>query len=112
VRRDSNDAQLHYRLGLAYWSRKRFDDAGRSLLAAIAIERRFAAAYLALGYLPYARRKQLMKEEAQAGCHRNGVTPSIKQVVCAVARSLSSTRRSDHRWRRRPRPAEPIWSCD
>jgi len=65
VRRDSNDAQLHYRLGLAYWSRKRFDDAGRSLLAAIAIERRFAAAYLALGYLPYARRKQLMKEEAQ-----------------------------------------------
>ena len=65
VGRDSNDAQLHYRLGIAYWSRKRFDEAGRSLLTAVTIERRFADAYLALGYLPYARRHQLMKEEAQ-----------------------------------------------
>lgn len=65
VRRDSNDAQLHYRLGIAYWSRKRYDEAGRSLLTAVAIERRFADAYLALGYLPYARHQQLMKEAAQ-----------------------------------------------
>jgi tetratricopeptide (TPR) repeat protein len=65
VGRDSNDAQLHYRLGIAYWSRKRYDEAERSLLTAVAIERRFADAYLALGYLPYARRRQLMKEEAQ-----------------------------------------------
>ena len=65
VARDSNDAQLHYRLGIAYWSRKRFDEAGKSLLTAVTIERRFADAYLALAYLPYARRRQLMKEAAQ-----------------------------------------------
>jgi len=63
VRVDSNDAQLHYQLGVAYWSRKRFDDAERSFRTAITIERRFAAAYLALSYLPYARRKQLFKEQ-------------------------------------------------
>ena len=62
VRRDSNDAQLHYQLGVAYWSRKRYDDAERSFRTAITIERRFAAAYLALSYLPFARRKQLFKE--------------------------------------------------
>jgi len=65
VARDSNDAQLHYRLGIAYWSRKRFDEAGKSLLTAVTIERRFADAYLALAYLPYARRRDLMKEEAK-----------------------------------------------
>jgi len=65
VRVDSNDAQLHYQLGVAYWSRKRFDDAERSFRTAIAIERRFAAGYLALSYLPYARRKQLFKEQEQ-----------------------------------------------
>jgi tetratricopeptide (TPR) repeat protein len=65
VHRDSNDAQLHYQLAVAYWSRKRYDDAERSLRTAISIERRFAGAYLALSYLPYARRKQLFKEEAK-----------------------------------------------
>lgn len=59
---DSNDAQLHYQLGVAYWSRKRYDEAERSFRTAIAIERRFASAYLALSYLPFARRKQLFKE--------------------------------------------------
>ncbi|HLQ69908.1 MAG TPA: tetratricopeptide repeat protein [Gemmatimonadales bacterium] len=65
VQHDSNDAQLRYRLAIAYWSRERFDDAKRSLLSAVSIEPRFAAAYLALGYLPYARRHQLMEEEAK-----------------------------------------------
>src|SRR5262245_567162 len=65
VARDSNDAQLHYQLAIAYWSRKRFDDAGRSLQTAVTIERRFAAAYLALGYLPHGRRRKLMEEEAK-----------------------------------------------
>ncbi len=65
VQRDSNDAELHYRLAIAYWSRKRFDDAERSLRAAVSIERRFAAAYLALGFLPYARRRRLLEDEAK-----------------------------------------------
>ena len=65
ARRDSNDAEAHYQLALAYWAKERFDDAERSLLTAIAIERRFAPAYLALAYLPYARRPSLMQEEAK-----------------------------------------------
>lgn len=64
ARRDSNDAAAHYNLALGYWAKKRFDDAERSLLTAVSIERRFAPAYLALGYLPYARRRKLMEEEA------------------------------------------------
>lgn len=63
ARRDSNDAAAHYQLALGYWAKKRFDEAGRSLRTAVTIERRFAPAYLALAYLPYARRRKLMEEE-------------------------------------------------
>ncbi len=65
ARRDSNDAAAHYQLALGYWAKKRFDDAERSLRTAVTIERRFAPGYLALAYLPYARRPKLMKEEAK-----------------------------------------------
>lgn len=65
VRRDSNDAEAHYQLALGYWSKDRFDDAERSLRTAVTIEHRFAPAYLALAYLPYARRPALMKDEAR-----------------------------------------------
>lgn len=78
VARDSNDAQLHYQLAIAYWSRKRFDDAEQSLRAAISIETRFAAAYLALGYLPYARRHQLMEEELRGNVPAQWREPSIE----------------------------------
>lgn len=81
LQRDSNDAQLHYQLGVAYWSRKRYDDAERSLRTAITIERRFAAAYLALGYLPYARRKQLFKEMA-----KGKVPPEWREPLDVAAR--------------------------
>jgi tetratricopeptide (TPR) repeat protein len=63
ARRDSNDAAAHYNLALGYWAKNRFDDAERSLGTAVSIERRFAPAYLALGYLPYARRRKLMQDE-------------------------------------------------
>ena len=65
ARRDSNDAAAHYQLALGYWAKKRFDEAGRSLRTAVTIERRFAPAYLALAYLPYARRRKLMEEEVK-----------------------------------------------
>ncbi len=61
--RDSNDAEAHYRLALGYWSKKRFDEAERALREAVVIEPRFAEGWLALGYLPYARRRKLMDEE-------------------------------------------------
>ena len=66
ARTDSNDAAAHYNVALAYWNAKRWDDAGRSLRVAVAIDPRFAQAYLALSRLPYARRGALWGEVEQA----------------------------------------------
>jgi Tfp pilus assembly protein PilF len=63
VKADSNDAAAHYNVALAYWNEKRYDDAERELRAAAAMDGKFAEAYLALAYLPYARRPRLWDEE-------------------------------------------------
>lgn len=63
ARKDSNDAAAHYNVALAYWNAKRWDDADSALQRAIRLEPRFAAAYMALAALPYARRPQLLDEE-------------------------------------------------
>jgi tetratricopeptide (TPR) repeat protein len=65
VRRDSNDASAHYNVALAYWNEKRWDDVERALETAVAIEPQFAAAHLALAYVPYARRPSLFEEEGE-----------------------------------------------
>lgn len=62
---DSLDAAAHYNVALAYWNEKRYDDAERSLKLAASIDPKFAEAYLALAYLPYARRPRLWAEEDQ-----------------------------------------------
>lgn len=54
ARRDSTDAAAHYNLALGYWSKKRWNSADSTLRRALAIDSRFAAAYLALAYLPQA----------------------------------------------------------
>src|SRR3989442_810612 len=59
AQRDSNDAFAQYNLALGYWSKKRYDDAERALRTCVQIDPRFAAAWLALGTLPYARRPRL-----------------------------------------------------
>jgi tetratricopeptide (TPR) repeat protein len=62
ARTDSNDAAAHYNVALAYWNEKRYDDAERELRAATRLDGRLAPAYLALAYLPYARRPKLWNE--------------------------------------------------
>ena len=62
AKEDSTDPAAHYNLALGYWSAKRYDEAEEQLHATIAIEQRFAAAHLALAYLPYARRPKLFHE--------------------------------------------------
>lgn len=59
---DSNDAPAHYDLALGYWLVKRYDLADQQLRQAIRIEPHTAAAYLALSFLPYARREKLWDE--------------------------------------------------
>lgn len=65
ARRDSNDAPAHYDVALGYWLKGKFDQAEHHLRQAIVIEPTTAAAYLALGYLPYARRPRLWDEHYQ-----------------------------------------------
>lgn len=62
ARADSNDAAAHFNLGLGYWSHERYDEAEESLRLATQIDPMLAEAYLALAYLPYARRSELWEE--------------------------------------------------
>lgn len=62
---DSLDAAAHYNVALAYWNEKRFDDTERELKLATVLDPKFAEAYLALAYLPYAQRPKLWSEEAR-----------------------------------------------
>ncbi len=59
---DSNDARAHYEAGIAYWAAKRWDDAERALRLAVQIEPRYPQAWLALGWLRYARRPKLWEQ--------------------------------------------------
>jgi tetratricopeptide (TPR) repeat protein len=59
---DSNDPAAHFNVALAYWNAKRWADADRSLRLAITIDTRFAPAYMALTFLPYAQRPSLWEE--------------------------------------------------
>jgi len=63
AKKDSNDAAAHYNVALAYWNAKRWDDVDSALIRAIRLDPDFAAAYMALAALPYARRSQLFDEE-------------------------------------------------
>jgi tetratricopeptide (TPR) repeat protein len=63
VQTDSNDALAHYFVALGYWGVSDFDRAERELKEAVALDRRLAEGYLALAYLPYARRPKLWEEE-------------------------------------------------
>jgi Tfp pilus assembly protein PilF len=65
ARQDSLDAAAHYNVALGYWNEKRYGEAEGELRAAAAIDPKFAEAYLALAYLPYAQRPKLWSEEAQ-----------------------------------------------
>lgn len=62
ARADSNDPAAHFNVALAYWNAKRWDDADRSFRTSIMLDARFAPAYIALNYLPYARRASLWDE--------------------------------------------------
>ncbi len=62
VARDSLDAAAHVDLALARWSDGRYDDAEAELTEATVLDPQCADAYLALGYLAFARRPTLWSE--------------------------------------------------
>ena len=61
--RDSADAIAHYNLAIGYWAESNFPAAREALLSAVRVDPRFAEAYLALAYLPYAERPDLWIEQ-------------------------------------------------
>jgi tetratricopeptide (TPR) repeat protein len=73
ARQDSLDPEAHFRLAARYYRLKRFDDEERELRATIAIDPRYAPAYLWLGDLPFDRRPKLWQDE------RKGKVPEALQ---------------------------------
>jgi len=65
ARTDSNDAELQYYLALAHWQKHHWKQTDSLLRLVLRLEPRFAEAYLALYYLPFARRPSLFREEAR-----------------------------------------------
>jgi tetratricopeptide (TPR) repeat protein len=63
VREDTNDAQRQYALALVNWRDQHWRETDSLLKLAIRLDPRYADAYLALGFLPYARRSTLADEE-------------------------------------------------
>src|SRR6266511_3342379 len=59
---DSNDPAAHFNVALAYWNAKRWQDTDKALRTAIMLDPRFAPAYVALAYLPFAQRSSLWDE--------------------------------------------------
>jgi tetratricopeptide (TPR) repeat protein len=65
ARRDSNDAVVHYQLAMAYWDRKKWDDAERALREALVVAPSYPEAHLALGVLPEHRGEGYWKDRVK-----------------------------------------------
>ncbi len=65
ARADSNDATAHYRLAMAYWDKKRWDEAEGALHAAVTVAPSYAEAHLALGVLPSRRGESYWKHRVK-----------------------------------------------
>jgi len=66
VRADSNDALAHYNVALGYWSKGRYDKSEGELKESVQLDPRYAPAYLALAYLPFARTPKLWESVGES----------------------------------------------
>jgi len=73
---DSNDGLAHFNLALGYWNAKRWVDVERHLRLAVQIDPRYAEGYLALSALPYARYRNLGRDQA-----KGKLTPEMELVL-------------------------------
>lgn len=76
AREDTNDAQRQYYLALRHWREHHWRQVDSLLRLAVQLEPRYTDAYLALYFLPYARRPTLWNEEG-----RDRVPDSWKPIV-------------------------------
>ena len=90
VREDTNDAGRLYYLALRHWKEHHWQQTDSLLRLAVRLEPRFADAYLALYFLPYARRTTLADEE-----DRDRVPDAWKPVVEEAHRFYQRAFRTD-----------------
>jgi len=90
VREDTNDSQRLYYLALAHWKHQDWRQTDSLLRLTIQLDPRFADAYLALGFLPYARRTSLADEEI-----RHNVPKDWKPMVEEAERFYKRAFRTD-----------------
>jgi tetratricopeptide (TPR) repeat protein len=90
VREDTNDAQRQYYLALRHWKEHHWRQTDSLLRLTVKIEPRYADAYLALYFLPYARRATLSDEE-----DRDRVPEAWRPVVEEAHRFYQRAFRTD-----------------
>jgi tetratricopeptide (TPR) repeat protein len=90
VREDTNDAQRQYYFALRQWKEHHWQQADSLLRLVLKLEPRYADAYLALYFLPYARRTTLADEE-----DRNHLPEAWKPVVEEAHRFYQLAFRTD-----------------
>ncbi len=81
IQTDSLDPEAHFRLAIRYWDLQRYDDVERELRTTRAIEPHYAAAYICLAYLPYARHPKLLMAR-----FKGELTPEWRDTVIAALR--------------------------
>ena len=100
ARADSNDAEMQYYLALAYWQKHRWPQVDSVLRLVIRLDPRFAEGYLALSYLPYARRRTLSAEEERGRvpeAWRPKIDPRFAQAHAEVHHHPSRRNRVEDR---------------
>lgn len=78
ARQDSLDPEAHFRLAQRYYRVNRLNNEERELRATIAVDPRYAPAYLWLGDLPFDRRPKLW-QEARKGKVPEALRPAVEQ---------------------------------
>jgi len=90
ARSDSNDADLQFYLALAHWKQHHWRQVDSLLRLVVQLEPRYAEAYLAQYYLPFARRPALTREE-----ERDRVPEEWRQAVEDAHRSYQRAFRTN-----------------
>jgi tetratricopeptide (TPR) repeat protein len=90
ARQDTNDAHRVYELALAHWQQHHWPQTDSLLRLAARMEPRYADAYLALAYLPFARRTSLSDEVL-----RDRVSDQWKPIVAEAADFYQRAFRTD-----------------
>jgi Tfp pilus assembly protein PilF len=90
AREDTNDLQRQYYLALAQWKRHHWQEADSLLRFVARTEPRYAEAYLALAYLPYARRPKLSEEEMRGRVPKEW-RPAVEEARGFYERAFRTT---------------------